>query len=240
MCTALFKPHRRFWASSVSALGVPYGLDTAALSDSAAVDDANFLIFFLACPASNEYIVKGVANLQRGKHVHTFHGWGSEFKIQFDLLVYGKWSNQNSLLSILHLTTGRNGDQFGQRIPSIFIKPNQGIYFSSYVGTTAKYVDYLSTQAFSSTSVKCKIVVLQKKSPYFAILLNCIKVNGVVVHCYHVRTPKTFEKVFLYMSSSDYESFDKYGQISNVEVIKITDDNAGWVLGESRNMTKIH
>ena len=75
--------------------------------------------------------------------------------------------------------------------------------------------------------MKCKIVVLQKKSPYFAILLNCIKVNGVVVHCYHVRTPKTFEKVFLYMSSSDYESFDKYGQISNVEVIKITGDNAG-------------
>jgi len=124
--------------------------------------------------------------------------------------------DQFGFYNVFHMTIGGNEEQYGDRIPAVWVNEAKFIHISSGVSNETNFFydhNYTLNQWYH-------IEILQKENSNREIIYS-IEIDGLtVIQVFNTR-PQRFEKVFLYTSDPFYPSFAPFGKLKNLNIVNL-------------------
>lgn len=171
--------------------------------------------------AMNSQCFMGNVPITESNHLDTFHNWGRDFKVEFDIKVLSTftttWLNVFRMTSIQVAAKGpQEGDYCGKRLPALFINKDGYLHITSSIsGGNCNHVynfDY-------GLNKKYHYEIIQT-TDNSNVNTYTVKIDGKVMHGPIVNTePTLFEEVHLYASdqyTGDYGTALGYAELSNL------------------------
>ena len=122
-------------------------------------------------------------------------------------------------INIFHLTTSEDYSDPGSRIPAVFFRNNM-------LSIKTSICDYLHQECtysiYPEHTFETKIEMNGKHHYEIQLLPSywCILIDDILMKCYDVLNPGSFEKVYLYISDPWKEHFGDYLELSDFSIEK--------------------
>ena len=120
---------------------------------------------------------------------------GKKYYVKFKLFPQTMLINERNA-NVLHFTTGENSKQLGSRVPALWVRNGESLYFVSDVNGKTNYVFLTSTKYPANEVIDIIIQQVAEENKYFFEVI----VNNEKLHRIENNQPKVFEDVILYVS----------------------------------------
>ena len=182
-----------------------------------------FMIMILA----NEISVREETILQHDNLLTTFQNFGSEYFVSFELMIT---KHSSGWRTVLHLSKGKDNTAYGDRIPAVYVSPENKIDISSAVNgqktrgfqygpidVNKWYLIQISQVVRDEGSAKVRmyfmhLTIFKNYSQYFYE----IRIDGKLLRSEENKQPANFESVSVYAANPWSKLAD--GRIRNLFV----------------------
>ena len=160
----------------------------------------------------NGFVQLGDVSLTKGSVAWSTPFWSDAVTIKFDVIINSKPTQDYS--NVLHVTTGNNCCELGERIPSVTIYRDEYIEICFGVSGNNNYCKKYNFILHRLYQVE----ISQNKNSNGEAVYK-ISVDGTIFHEVINTTPKNFQNAKLYLSDPWSASFAPHGTLSNLRII---------------------